>query len=134
MTNLKLVRALSIILCAFVGLNAIVAGTLFITDPTGTSMGMSVAYLQYSPFTSYLIPGIVLCSCIGIFGIAVTVALWKKTPSAARIVIIHGILLIGWIVVQMMFVRDINPLHITMILFGTAIVWLGWKLHRSLPL
>ncbi len=56
----RFLRYSSISLLLLTAVNATVAGVLFILDPSGHKMGMSVSYIENSPFNSYLIPGIVL--------------------------------------------------------------------------
>jgi hypothetical protein len=42
---------------AFVALSAFVAGAMFMMEPSGRLMGMTVETLARSPFGSYLVPG-----------------------------------------------------------------------------
>ena len=71
-TTLNISQKLAISLTLFTGLNALIAGFLFIIDPSGDKLGLSVAYLQSSPFTSYLIPGLTLFTVIGIGNLITT--------------------------------------------------------------
>ncbi len=50
---------------AFVALSAFVAGAMFVVEPSGRLMGMTVETLARSPFGSYLVPGIVLFVVVG---------------------------------------------------------------------
>ena len=59
-------------------LNALAAGYSFIVDPDGSGLGITMDYLQHSPFRSFLIPGIVLMTCIGIVSIIAATALFCK--------------------------------------------------------
>jgi hypothetical protein len=109
-------------------MNAVVAGVLFIIDPSGRTMGMSVSYIKDSPFNSYLIPGIVLLIVNGLLNFIAAYFVFKKKPLASLLVIIQGILLSGWIVIQVIMVKDISPLHIIMFTIGTILTISGFLL------
>lgn len=127
----KLLKPLTVSLLFLTALNAIIAGSMFITDPSGKLMGMTTEYLQYSPFSTFLIPGIVLFVINGIFNIAAGVFTLRNHRSAARFVMLQGVLLCGWILVQILMVRDINALHIVMFSIGVVLIVLGWLIAKS---
>lgn len=122
-------QKLSTFLTLFTGLNALIAGLLFIIDPSGNKIGLSTAYLQSSPFTSYLIPGITLFTVIGTGNLITTIFLFRNDPKASRLLKWNGILLTGWILVQMIMVRDINFLHIIMGSIGIVQYLTGRKMQ-----
>ena len=119
-TTFNTSHKLAITLTLFTGLNALIAGFLFIIDPSGDKLGLTLAYLQSSPFTSYLIPGLTLFTVIGIGNLITTIYLLRKKPIASRLLKWNGLLLTGWILIQMIMVRDINFLHIIMGSIGTV--------------
>jgi len=121
-------RITSISLLLLTAINAAVAGVLFIIDPSGHKMGMSVAYIKDSPFNSYLIPGIVLLIVNGLLNFIAAYFVFKKKPFASLLVIIQGILLSGWIVIQVIMVKDISLLHIIMFTIGTTLTISGFLL------
>jgi hypothetical protein len=123
-------RFTSISLLLFTAINAAVAGVLFIIDPSGNKMGMSVSYIKDSPFNSYLIPGIVLLIVNGLQNFIAAYFVFKKKSFASLLVIIQGILLSGWIVVQVIMVKDISPLHIIMFTIGTILTLSGFLLLK----
>jgi hypothetical protein len=109
-------------------MNAAVAGVLFIIDPSGHTMGISVSYIKDSTFNSYLIPGIVLLIVNGLLNFIAAYFVCKKKPFASLLVIIQGILLSGWIVIQVIMVKDISLLHIIMFTIGTILTISGFLL------
>ena len=123
-------RFTSISLLLLTAINAAVAGVLFIIDPSGHKMGMSVAYIKDSPFNSYLIPGIVLLIVNGLLNFIAAYFVIKKKPCASLLVIIQGILLIGWIVIQVIMVKDISLLHIIMFTIGAILTMSGLSLLK----
>ena len=69
------------LLIALLGLLAVGAlaggGALFLA-PDGRLMGMPLALLQGTPFTSYAIPGALLFTCVGVYPLAVAYSLWAR--------------------------------------------------------
>jgi hypothetical protein len=69
-----------VILLFFVGLSALISGAMLFVSPEGSLLGMSTDLLDFSPFSSYLIPGIVLFLFIGVFSMFAGYGL-LKTPN-----------------------------------------------------
>jgi hypothetical protein len=127
----KFVRITATVLLLITGINALIAGCLFIVDPTGTTMGMSTTYLATSPFTNFLIPGLVLLVVNGVFNITAAIFVMRKHKHHPRFIIFQGLLLSGWIVIQIMMVKDFNLLHVSMLTIGVILIIAGIYLNRK---
>lgn len=88
-------------------------------------MGMSISYLSNSPFLNYLIPGITLLIVNGLMNVIVAILTIRKYKYFASLIIIQGLLLSGWIIIQVIFVRDFNGLHFSMLSIGVGLITLG---------
>ena len=121
----SILRISSICLLLFTGINAVTAGFLLITDPSGKSMGMSVSYLKFSPFSSFLIPGIILFVVNGLMNFYAAIACIKYARHFPYVTMLQGVLLSGWICIQVMMVKDFNGLHFSMLLIGILLFLLG---------
>ncbi len=130
----KISRVVSICLLFFTGINAIIAGLLFIIDPTGEIMGISITYLSNSPFSNFLIPGITLFVVNGLMNIIVAILTLINYSNFPILIIIQGLLLSGWIVIQVIFVRDFNALHFIMLTIGVVLLILGIILRKQFML
>lgn len=75
-----LLHVAAIALLLFNGIGALYGGWQLATDPTGGSMQMPLSYLQYSPFETYLIPGIVLFIANGIGSLVVLGLMAARSP------------------------------------------------------
>lgn len=128
----KLTRIIAICLLFFVGVNAIIAGLLFMIDPSGHKMGMSTSYLSHSPFTTFIIPGITLLVVNGLLNILVAISTIIKYKNSPNLIIVQGILLLGWIIIQVLSVKDFNALHLTMLLIGSILLVSGFFLRNKL--
>jgi hypothetical protein len=113
-------------------IGAMYGGYNFITDPSGSSMQLPLSFLEHSPFSSYLIPGIVLITINGIFGFTVIILLLINHRAGKYFVVAQGGLLGGWILVQMMMLRTFYPpLHLSFLLIGAALVFLGFAMKSK---
>lgn len=130
----KLFKIAVIILLILTAINALIAGGLFILDPSGQKMGMTTDYLKHSPFSSFLIPGIILFIVNGILNLFTATITIKKSSQAIKLIILQGILLCGWIVVQVLMVQTINPLHIAMFVIGTIFILYGAISYQKVSL
>ncbi|MBP6731156.1 MAG: hypothetical protein KA149_03800 [Chitinophagales bacterium] len=122
---LKLAAAL---LLLFNSCGALYGGWLLIADPTGSKLQMPLTVLQYSPFTNFLIPGVVLFFANGVFGILTLGLIGFNAKYYPMAIIAQGAILTGWIVIQMFMLHTINPLQITMGITGISLLLLGYLL------
>lgn len=119
----------AIILLLFNGIGAVYGGLNFIIHTDGSSLGMSVAHLNHSLFSSYLIPGIVLLVVNGLFSfvtIGLTLAGTRHHPVA---IILQGVLLSGWLVIQIIILRFVFILHLVMGMVGLLLIASGVYLY-----
>ena len=123
--RLKIVRILAICLLLLTAVNALIAGVLFVSDPSGQKMGMTTAYLDSSPFSTYLIPGWVLLIVNGLMNVVAAVASIIRWGRYPLLVILQGMLLSGWIIIQVILVKDLNVLHYTMLTIGLLLISCG---------
>lgn len=117
------IRVVAIVWVIIISLNALAAGFSFMVTPTGADIGISLSYLQYSPFDDYFIPGLLLFVTIGLFGLVTAFALIKKYRFYPQLLFLQGCILLGWIVIQMLLVRDANWLHVVCGI--SALAWIA---------
>jgi hypothetical protein len=128
----KGLRILTIVLLFLVGLNAVAAGYAFMTDPSGNGIGISTEYIRHSPFRDFFIPGLVLFIIIGLLSIVTAVATMAKAIQYSRLIFLQGVLLCGWIVIQMIMVRDFNWMHLVCLVIGISLMIIAKKLKVQL--
>lgn len=107
-------RILSILLLLFNGIGAFYVSIKFINDPSGASLGMTFSLLEHSPFSNYLIPGIILLFANGILSFVVIALIVLKTKIYPLAIIAEGCILFGWISIQVIMLRTIAVLHIAL--------------------
>lgn len=121
----KISKIVAIILLLITGINASFAGLAFIFYPSGAALGISQSVLRFSPFPDFLIPGIVLLILNGICNIAVAVLTIHRNRNYSTLISFQGIILVGWLILQVYFLQEINALQLSMFLIGILLILIG---------
>jgi len=127
MKALKIIAASMVL---FNTLSALFGGSNLIQHPDGSSLSLSTDWLKHTPFSGYLVPGIVLLVVNGLFGIVVLSAMFTGSKRYPALVLAQGVLLSGWIVVQVMLIRTVIGLHWLMLGVGVGLTICGLALTR----
>lgn len=101
----------------FVGIGALAGGLAAITNPQGP-MGMPTEPLKNSPFSNYLIPGIILFVIIGLGNIMSALMFRFKSRYQGYISSVFSWALMIWIIVQCIILRSIVSLHVIYFIIG----------------
>ena len=126
-------------LLAVLGVGAIFGGAVLIISPSGDLFGMPLSMLDNSPFSNFLIPGIILFTVLGLVPIALIFALIKRPASqfdglfnfykdmywAWSYTIYIAFALIIWIQLEMVFLRAVHWLHTLYMFFAIAIIFVA---------
>lgn len=119
--KLKRIRNSFLIVIGFLALSAIGGGVVLLISPSGELLGLPLSEFKNIPFHSFLIPGIILLSVLGIIPSLLIVALIKKPESklAEQINIFKDMhwswtysiyiafTLIGWIHIELIFQQGV---------------------------
>lgn len=125
--------SLLIFLQAFLGVQGLYGGIAFLLAPDGSLLGMPFSYLKSSPFTSFLLPGLLLFLFLGIYPIAVAYSLWARPdwpwPDALNpfktmhwswaASLAAGVIAMIWIIVQ---IQWIPPGFLHGFIFGWGVL------------
>lgn len=114
---MKLVYRLLFILHVFVGIGAMAGGLAAIINPY-KPLGMPVEPLKNSPFSNYLIPGIILFAIIGLGNVFSALMLHFKSRFQGYISSLFSWALVIWIVVQCIMLNDVVFLHVLFFCIG----------------
>ncbi|MBK7429478.1 MAG: hypothetical protein IPI62_00670 [Bacteroidetes bacterium] len=118
-------KLLASFLLLFNGIGAIYGGGNLIMHPDGSSLGITTEWLKYSPFDNFLIPGIILFVVNGLLSLFVLIAVITNSRFRGKLIFAEGVLLCGWILIQMIMLREVNFLHITLGSVGILLVIIG---------
>ena len=128
----RFLKIASIILLLFNGTGALYGGIGLITDPSGESIKLSINLLDHTPFNNYLIPGIVLLCVNGIFSYTSIIMIFLNKGTAYLFIIFQGILLSGWLIIQVFLIKTFYPqMHITLFITGAFLILLGILIKQN---
>lgn len=91
---------LLVVAMVFQGFSGVAGGFGLTFDPSGASLGIPRMWLEGSPFSSYLIPGLVLLIVLGAGPLIVGWGLWRRRPWAKTAAPLVGAALVVWIAVE----------------------------------
>lgn len=115
-------------LLLFTGVSAIAAGASLVADPSGRGLQMPLSLLAHSPFSSFLIPGLVLLIVIGIGSISAAFAVWRQWRRAPIMTFLEGIMLLGWIIFQVIWIGLTSWLQPIIAVIAVTLIGLGQRL------
>ena len=103
---------------AFAGAIGVIGG--------GTGFGTEIE--QRLPWDSPVMAGVALALVVGVPTLAAAYALWRSLPRAALTTLIAGVMLVAWIAVQVVVIREFHVLQIVFGLIGLYLAATGWHL------
>ena len=127
---------LEIGLLAFLAIGGFVGGLAFVTDPTGASIGARSTWLEETPVSDFLLPGLFLLVVFGIGSLVlISGLLWRPAPGVlGRIdatlhhhwawlgTIVMGCTLVAWILFELMIFSERMVLQPILLGVGVAMV------------
>ena len=83
------------------GIMAIPVGLMFLTDPSGASLGLPSGWIEKTPFGTYTVPGLYLLAMNGAGMLVLAALIVRRHWLAPWLSAILGVGLIIWILVQL---------------------------------
>ena len=127
----------SIALEVLLGVGALGGGLVLIVAPRGEIMPLPLSALVGSPFETYLGPGLILFTVLGLGPLAAAGLAWLRHPLAPIAAFVVGVALLIWVAVEIAIIGYSNepPLQAIYLVMGVAItvVALGWLAEGGLP-
>jgi hypothetical protein len=114
---------------------ALGGGAALILGPRGEILPLPLSALLGSPFNSYLIPGLILFSVLGMGPLGAAFLVWRRHELAPVAAFIAGTALLIWVAVQIAIIGYSNepPLQPLYLVLGTALtaLGLGWLFRTT---
>jgi hypothetical protein len=100
--------------------------------PTQTQWHLlPLSVLQFSPFRSFLIPGIILLGANGILAFWVLWCVMTRRPLHGLWTTFQGCVLLGWLTVECWMIRAVGEAHYFYAAIALALIFLGLAIWRS---
>lgn len=125
----SIARFFAIVILFFSSVSALFGGTALIIDPSGKLLQMPLGFINQTIFGNYLVPGIILVTFIGISCIIVAIISMRKSAGFPLALMYQGIVLIIWILVEYLIIRQFMFLQIVYFTAGAVLVLLGLYLR-----
>ncbi len=109
----------------FNSVSALFGGGAFILEPSGRFLQAPLGLLQYSPFGTFLVPGIILFVFIGTSSLVIAAMVIKSSRLYPLALVYQGIVNIIWITVQLFMIRQFDPLQAVYFSLGAILIPLG---------
>ncbi len=114
----------------FLGVGAIGGGAALVLGPRGEIIPLPVSALAGTPFGTYLVPGLILFTVLGVGPLGAAALAWRRHPIAPWLALGVGLALLIWIAAQIAFIgySADPPLQAFYVLLGLliALVGLAW--------
>jgi len=127
----KILRITTIILLIILGLTAILGGWGLIDDPSGKNISFPPGMLENTPFHSYLIPGIILFSLVGVLSLITAVLVFYKIKNHAWLVILEGAILVGWLTAEIFMGFFLALMHLPYYTIAILLIIIGFLLKNK---
>ncbi len=88
------------VLQVFIGLGGVAGGLGLVLDPSGGNLAMEPEWLAGSPFSDYLIPGLVLLGVNGVGNLIGGILSFGNIRGHGDVAVVLGAFLTAWIVAQ----------------------------------
>jgi hypothetical protein len=129
--------AASLVLDVVLGIGALGGGFVLIVAPRGEIMPLPLSAFAGSPFETYLGPGLILFTVLGLGPLIAARLAWIRHPLAPVAASVVGAALLIWVAVDIAIIGYSNepPLQAIYLVLGAAItaVALGWLAQTGLP-
>jgi len=127
----KLIRYALGILQIFVGITAVLGGFGLVSDPSGSKMNVPLELLKNSPFTNYLIPGLVLLIVIGVGHVFAGIVTFLRHRYAGNISVFFGAFLALYLIIEVWLIGLVNFSQPLYFVLGAVELIFGLKLSRA---
>jgi len=126
----KFIAYLLGVIQTFIGVTAIAGGIRLVSHPNGIS-DFPIEWLNNSPFSNYLIPGLVLLIVIGFGNVVAGVVSFLRKKYSGSMAALFGTFLIFYMTIEIWFVGVRNFLQPLYLMLGILVLTLGLKVFKS---
>jgi hypothetical protein len=121
-------KTLLFILVSFIAVTSTISGLLMISKPDGSIFNLPLSLLEGTSFKNFLIPGILLTVLVGGANVLAVFYNMQRHPKRYNWAMAGGIMISGWIIVQMILLHAAHWLHFIYLGIGLLIILIAYQL------
>lgn len=133
----RFVKSIALLLLLLNGIGAIYGGMSLVLYPDGSRIHLSPELLKYSFFDDYFIPGLILLTANGLLSLYALIAIVVSLKKYWEPVVLQGVILIGWLIIQMALIHMVHYSQLVIFAIGIALILAGIELfgidHQNTP-
>jgi hypothetical protein len=122
-------RTILFILVSFIALTATLSGLIMISNPDGGILNLSLSLLDKTMFKNFRVPGILLTVIVGGINMIAVFFNIQRHPKRYNWAMAGGVVITGWIIVQMIMLGAVHWLHILYLIIGILIILISYQLE-----
>jgi hypothetical protein len=112
-------------LAAFSGVSAVGGGIELMASSGSGRFAPPAELLAHTPFSSFLVPGLLLALVVGGTSLVAAVLTWRNSPAATEVTVLAGGALAVWIIAELSLIRTGSALQVVYGLLGAGMVAFG---------
>ena len=113
----------------FIGLTAIAGGLRLVANPSGT-LEFPLEWLNNTPFTTYIIPGLILLIVIGVSSVLAGIVTFLRSRYTGNIAVVLGAFLILYMIIEVWLIGLRTLLQPLYFILGVIELIIGLKLSE----
>jgi hypothetical protein len=121
-------KTILFILISFIALTAVLSGLIMISNPDGGVLNLPLSLLDNTPFINYKLPGILLTVLVGGINLIAVFLNLQRHSARYNWALAGGVVITGWIIIQMILIGAFHWLHILYLVVGIFIILISWQL------
>jgi hypothetical protein len=114
-------------LCLFTGITAVGGGATLAARPDGSLLEAPPGMLAHSPFSTFLIPGLLLVFVVGLGNLLAGVLVLRESRLAPYLAFFAGTALLVWIVSEMLLLHTTHWLQLGYLAIAVLTLLEAWK-------
>ena len=117
----------------FIGATAVLGGGALVVWSNGRMLRLPVTMLAQSPFTDFLLPGVILFGAVGVLNLIACTLVLRREPGAELISFIAGWVLMIWIAVEAVIVNTSAGLQLLCAALAAVVIVEAVWIRHSRP-
>ena len=121
-------KTLLFILLSFIAVTSTLSGLMIISKPDGSILYLPISLLEGTVFKNFFLPGILLTVLVGGANLLAVFYNLQRHPNRYNWAMAGGIMIIGWIIVQMILIHAAHWLYFVYLGTGLLIILIAYQL------